>query len=104
MLSIDDIMENQQKEETTKFLVKRKERLRLYKGKRHKARASRIHRLKEKATSNKKESTSLNSQVNKLKETMTQTIAKNKLLQRYVHIEHHCIHLAQFKDKIPSII
>ena len=74
-------MEGQPKEQTTKLLVKR-ERLRSYKKKRDKARASRIHRLKKRVTGNKNELTSLNSQVNKLKETMTQTIANNKLLKR----------------------
>ena len=64
-------MENQPKEPTKKMLIN-KERLRSYKKKRDKARASRINRLKKQAIGNKNE-ISLNGQVNRLKKTMTQT-------------------------------
>ena len=71
-------MEGEPKEQTTKLLIKRERRS--YKKKRDKARASRIHCLKKRVTGNKNELTSLN---NKLKETMSQTTANNKLLKRY---------------------
>ena len=73
-------MENQPKEPTKKMLINK---IRSYKKKRDKARASRINRLKKQAIGNKNEITSLNGQVNRLKKTMTQTYANNKLLKRY---------------------
>ena len=80
-LTVTADMDDQVQDKITTSLVKRKERLRLYKKKSH--RTSRIHRLKQKAVQNRNKVASLNKQVNELKESMAQTNTDNKLLKRY---------------------